>query len=66
MRMVTFIAPYGPERWRSPSSERVYAPQCDKRVIHRDNRENMLREIRGSLELLKALGVPINLESRLA
>jgi hypothetical protein len=37
-----------------------------KRVIHKDNRENMLREIRGSLELLKALGVPVNLESRLA
>jgi hypothetical protein len=37
-----------------------------KRVTHKDNRENMLREFRGSLELLKAMGVPINLESRLA
>jgi hypothetical protein len=33
-----------------------------KRVIHKDNRENMLREIRGSLDLLKALGV--NLEDQ--
>ena len=37
-----------------------------KRVIHKHDRESMLREIRGSLELLKALGVPINLESQLA
>ena len=37
-----------------------------KRVNHKGSRENMLREIRGSLELLNALGVPVNLESRLA
>src|SRR5215469_15912605 len=37
-----------------------------KRVTHKHDRESMLREIRGSLELLKALGVPIHLEGRLA
>ena len=30
-----------------------------KRVIHKDNRESLLREIRGSLDLLKALGVNV-------
>jgi len=37
-----------------------------KRVSHKDNRESIMREIRGSLELLKAMGVATNLESRLA
>jgi hypothetical protein len=58
-----------PERGALPSGttgRRPAGPARAKRVTHKGNRENRLREIRGSLDLLKALGVPINLESRLA
>ena len=58
-----------PERGALPSGTTGRRPAGlakAKRVTREDDRGNMLREIRGSLELLKELGVPINLESLLA